>query len=271
MSELAKGAPPTPLLEVSGLEKLLGGELVLRGVDLKVMPGEVVCIVGPSGCGKSTLLRCIDMLIDPDAGWVKLDGELMGYRMANNASLVREPPRKVNAQRARIGMIFQQFNLWPHLTVLGNVMKAQMVVLERKEPEAHAKAVQILTRVGLEDKFEAYPHELSGGQQQRVAIARALAMDPRLMLCDEPTASLDPELIHEVLSVLRQLAEEGMTMVIVTHELGFAAKFADRIVFMDQGRIVEQGPPGELLEHPKTDRLKQFLSRLRRDPVQTAS
>ncbi len=257
------GAPP-PVLSLSGIEKSLGDELVLRGIDLTVAAGEVVCIVGPSGCGKSTLLRCIDMLIEPDAGYVRIDGELMGFRFGGN-NLIREPAQKTNAMRARIGMIFQQFHLWPHLTALGNVTKAQVIVLGRSQAEARARAIAILERVGLGDKLDTYPHELSGGQQQRVAIARALAMDPRLMLCDEPTASLDPELVHEVLAVLRQLAQDGMTMVIVTHELSFAARFAHRIVFMEQGRIVEQGSPADIIERPKSDRLKQFLSRLRRD------
>ena len=210
-------------------------------------------------------------MTEPDAGNVRIDGELMGIRLGGDGNRMREPARTTNAMRARIGMIFQQFNLWPHLTALGNVTKAQIVVLRRSPTEARARAIAILERVGLGDKLDVYPHELSSGQQQRVAIARAMAMDPRIMLCDEPTASLDPELVQEVLAVLRQLAEDGMTMIIATHELSFAAQVAHRIAFMDQGRIVEQGSPADIIERPKSERLQLFLSRLRRDEPAAAA
>ena len=246
-----------PLLEAHGLHKSFGGTRALAGVDLEVQAGEVVCIVGPSGCGKSTLLRCINWLQPPDSGSVRLAGARVsdgGGRARGQAAL--------NRARTRIGMVFQQFNCWPHLSVLENVALAQRVVLKRPAAEAATRAREMLTRVGLADKLAARPGQLSGGQQQRVAIARALAMEPMLMLLDEPTSALDPELVGDVLAVLRQLADDGLTMLVVTHELGFAAHVGNRLVFMDEGRIVEQGPPGELLANPQSERLQRFLDQL---------
>ena len=246
-----------PLLEVHGLHKCFGATRALDGVDLEVEPGEVVCIIGPSGCGKSTLLRCINWLLPPDSGSIRLAGD----RVSDGGGRAKGQAR-LNAARARIGMVFQQFNCWPHLSVLDNVALAQRVVLKRPAEEAAGRARILLTRVGLADKLEARPDELSGGQQQRVAIARALAMDPMLMLLDEPTSALDPELVGDVLAVLRQLADDGLTMLVVTHELGFAAHVGSRLVFMDQGRIVEQGPPQMLLRNPRSERLQRFLDQL---------
>jgi polar amino acid transport system ATP-binding protein len=251
-------------LQACGLRKSFGAVQALAGVDLQVEHGQVVCIIGPSGCGKSTLLRCINFLVEPDEGLVYLEGQPMGQIPRARGRVQRDSESNINRMRARIGMVFQQFNVWPHLSVLDNVVKAPMVVLKKSRSEAEGVARRLIQRVGLSDKIDAYPHQLSGGQQQRVAIARALAMSPKLILFDEPTSSLDPELVGEVLLVMRELAEEGMTMLVVTHELGFAAQVADRVVFMDFGRIVEDGPPQEVLVSPKSQRLQQFLSSVQR-------
>ena len=265
MIGLATGASevfPTPLVQVEGVEKRFGKVEALRGVDLAVNRGEVVCIIGPSGCGKSTLLRCVNGLHLPDSGRCRVDGqEIADFGRGGWRSRWRDS-RALDALRARVGMVFQQFNVWPHLTTLENVTKAPIVVKGEAPEEAHVKATRLLSRVGLEDKLDAYPDELSGGQQQRVAIARALAMEPIVMLFDEPTSSLDPELVGEVLAVMQELARDGMTMIVVTHELGFASRVADRIVFMEDGRVVEAGPPRQILRDPHTNRLKQFLSKL---------
>ena len=250
----------TPLLEVEGLAKAFGTVTALAGVDMAVAAGDVVCIIGPSGCGKSTLLRCINFLVEPDAGLVRIAGEPMGMVPTASGSRERDKEGNINRMRARIGMVFQQFNVWPHLTVLGNVTTAPMVILGRSRTEAEERALGLLERVGMLEKRDAYPAELSGGQQQRVAIARALAMEPQLILFDEPTSSLDPELVGEVLAVMRELADDGMTMLVVTHELGFALQMADRIVFMNDGLIVEEGAPDRMLYEPETERLRDFLS-----------
>ena len=231
----------------------------MKNVSLNVSKGEVICIIGPSGCGKSTLLRTVNWLTPPDSGKVILKGEIIG---SDTGKMTFEQNRSLNEFRARIGMVFQQFNVWPHLNALENVVRAQIVVRKRMRDEAEKKAIKILNEVGLKDKIDEWPDNLSGGQKQRLAIARSLAMDPILMLLDEPTSALDPELIGEVLSVLRNLVNEGMTMLIVTHELGFASKFGDKIVFMDAGEIIESGPPNTILKSPKTERLKLFLEKL---------
>ena len=253
---------PTPLVQVEAVEKRFGKVEALRGVDLEVNRGEVVCIIGPSGCGKSTLLRCVNGLHLPDSGRCRVDGQEIADFSRGGWMSRRRDSRALDALRARVGMVFQQFNVWPYITSLENVTKAPIVVKGEAPEEAHAKATRLLSRVGLEDKLDAYPDELSGGQQQRVAIARALAMEPIVMLFDEPTSSLDPELVGEVLSVMQELARDGMTMIVVTHELGFASRVSDRIVFMEAGRIVEAGPPRQILRDPHTNRLKQFLSKL---------
>jgi polar amino acid transport system ATP-binding protein len=237
-------------IELHGLRKAFGDLEVLRGIDLTVAPGEVVCVIGPSGSGKSTLLRCVNLLETPTCGRVVVGGvELTA------------PGCDIDAARRRIGMAFQQFNLFPHLTVLANVTIAQRKVLRRTAAEAERIARENLARVGLSDKIGEYPAKLSGGQQQRVAIARALAMGPRVMLFDEPTSALDPELVGDVLGVMRGLAEDGMTMLVVTHEMSFAREVADRVVFMDAGTIVEQGPPS-LLDAPARERTRRFLARV---------
>jgi len=239
---------PTPPIEIEDLHKSFGALEVLRGVDLSVTTGEVICIIGPSGSGKSTLLRCVNLLEVPSAGRVLIEG----YD-------ITDPDTDVDEVRAKIGMVFQQFNLFPHLTVLKNLTIAQQKVLGRSSSEAASVAEAMLSRVGLADKRDEYPIRLSGGQQQRVAIARSLCMNPDMMLFDEPTSALDPELIGEVLDVMRALAEEGMTMLVVTHEMGFAKQVADRVLFIDEGVIQEQGPPREVLENPKNDRTRRFL------------
>jgi polar amino acid transport system ATP-binding protein len=248
-----------PLVHVRGLAKSFGSHRVLEGVDLDVAAGEVVVMLGPSGSGKSTLLRCLNHLERPDAGFVRIDGELIGYRYSGGR-LHELRPKAITRQRARIGMVFQQFNLFPHKTVLANLIEAPIAVGGLKNDEAIAQAHDLLRKVGLSDKTDAYPRHLSGGQQQRVAIARALAMRPELMLFDEPTSALDPELVGEVLSVMRDLARSGMTMIVVTHEIGFAREVADHVVFLDQGRIVESGPPAEVLLNPRHERAQAFLA-----------
>jgi len=256
------GVGEAPILEIIDIHKSFGQLNALDGVNLSVQPGEVVCIIGPSGCGKTTLLRCITFLVQPDSGRIFLSHEPVGMVAGRDGRLRRGDERAVNRMRARIGMVYQSLNVWPHLSVLDNVMRGPMLVLEQSKSQAEGTARRMLERVGLSDKVHSRPGELSGGQKQRVAIARALAMDPELMLFDEPTSALDPELVREVLAVIRELASGGMTMLIVTHELGFARWVADRIVFMDKGRIVEEGPPAELLGAPRTDRLREFLSLL---------
>jgi len=237
-----------PPIEIEDLHKSFGVLEVLRGVDLSVTTGEVICIIGPSGSGKSTLLRCVNLLEVPSAGRVLIEG----YD-------ITDPETDVDEVRAKIGMVFQQFNLFPHLTVLKNLTIAQRKVLGRSSDEAISVAEAMLSRVGLADKRDEYPIRLSGGQQQRVAIARSLCMNPDMMLFDEPTSALDPELIGEVLDVMRALADEGMTMLVVTHEMGFAKQVADRVLFIDEGVIQEQGPPREVLENPKSERTRRFL------------
>ena len=246
-------------LELKELHKNFGEITALKNVSLNVSKGEVIFIIGPSGCGKSTLLRAVNWLTPPDKGEVWLEGNIVG---SLSSKLTIEESKLLNNFRARMGMVFQQFNVWPHLNALENVVRAQMVVAKRNRAEAEAKALKILDEVGLSDKIGEWPDNLSGGQKQRLAIARSLAMDPTLMLLDEPTSALDPELVGEVLSVLRRLVTNGMTMLIVTHELGFASKFGDRIVFMDGGEIIEEGTPKNILNAPKTQRLKMFLEKL---------
>lgn len=253
-----------PLLRLEGVVKSFGAIRAVRGVDLEVFHGEVICIIGPSGCGKSTLLRCINFLEEADEGYVYLDGEPIGMRNVSGKRR-RDSEANINRARRRIGMVFQLFNVWPHLTALGNVVTPQVTVLGRPKPEAETFARDLLNRVGLTDKADSYPADLSGGERQRVAIARALAMEPRLMLFDEATSALDPELVSEVISVISALAEAGMTMIVVTHELGFATRVADRIIFMDEGLFVEEGPPKVVLGNPKSERLERFLAQVMYD------
>jgi polar amino acid transport system ATP-binding protein len=247
------------MIEVRNLGKRFGAVQVLTGIDLDIRPSEVVCIIGPSGSGKSTLLRSIAFLERYDEGTVRIRGELLGYRDVGGKR-VDASAKEIDRVRSSIGMVFQLFHLWPHMTALSNVTEALKVVKRMPRKEAKARGREVLGKVGLADRADAYPAELSGGQKQRVAIARALAMQPTIMLFDEPTSALDPELVGEVLNVMKQLAAEGMTMAIVTHEMGFAAHVADRVVFMDQGRIVEEGPPDTLFSNPKSERLQQFLN-----------
>jgi polar amino acid transport system ATP-binding protein len=247
------------MVKALSITKRFGTLAALDDVSLEIASGEVVCIVGPSGSGKSTLLRCINQLERIDAGAIWVDGELAGYRQ-DGGRLVELTDRDVARQRLASGMVFQRFNLFAHMTALQNVIEGPVTVLKQPKAAAIAEAEALLARVGLAEKRNAYPSELSGGQQQRVAIARALAMKPRLMLFDEPTSALDPELVGEVLAVMRNLAKSGMTMVVVTHELGFAREVADRVVFMDQGRLVEQGPPAQVLGAPQHPRTRDFIA-----------
>ncbi|MBF6174307.1 amino acid ABC transporter ATP-binding protein [Nocardia blacklockiae] len=241
--------------------KSFGALQVLKGISLEVARGEVMCLVGPSGSGKSTFLRCINHLEQVNAGRLYVDGDLVGYR-EKGGRLYELNPREAARQRRDIGMVFQHFNLFPHRTVLENVIEAPTQVKKLRKAAAVTRATELLDRVGLAEKAEAYPAQLSGGQQQRVAIARALAMEPKLMLFDEPTSALDPELVGEVLGVMRELAASGMTMVVVTHEMGFAREVADQLVFMDGGVVVESGPPREVLANPRHERTQAFLSRI---------
>ncbi|MBL7488891.1 amino acid ABC transporter ATP-binding protein [Frankia sp. AgB1.9] len=243
------------------VHRSFGRNHVLRGVSLRVDPGEVLCLIGPSGSGKTTVLRCMNHLEKIDAGRLWIDGDLVGYR-EHGGKLHELREREVSKRRAEIGMVFQRFNLFAHKTALENIMEAPLRVRREKRSEVEERARGLLDRVGLGHRCEAYPSQLSGGQQQRVAIARALAMRPKLMLFDEPTSALDPELVGEVLAIMRQLATEGMTMVVVTHEMGFAREAADTVVFMDGGVVVETGPPDQVLVNPRHDRTKSFLSKV---------
>ena len=245
-----------PMVRLRGICKRFGDLEVLKGVDIDIAKGEVVCILGPSGSGKSTLLRCVNLLAPPEAGEIYVEGRdiCRGPRSGSG-----EQSWELDFVRQRVGIVFQQFNLFPHKTALENVTLAQETVLGRSRTEARSKATELLNRVGLGEKLNQYPETPSGGQQQRVAIARALAMDPHVMLFDEVTSALDPELVKEVLDTMRELAAEGMTMIVVTHEIGFAREVADRVVFMDGGVIVEQGPPAEVLESPREERTQRFL------------
>jgi polar amino acid transport system ATP-binding protein len=257
-----RAAIERPMLEIERISKRFGALEVLRGVSLSVTAGEVVVVIGPSGSGKTTLLRCINLLEDYEQGTVTVDGEPVGYRLDPRAGQrVRMSEREIAAAREHIGIVFQSFNLFPHMTVLHNITAAPVRVKGQPRAKAEARARELLALVGLSDKANEYPVRLSGGQQQRVAIARALAMDPKIMLFDEVTSALDPELVGEVLSAMQQLARDGMTMVVVTHEMSFARDIADRIVFMDGGVIVEQGKPDQLLFSPQTDRVRAFLKR----------
>ncbi|BAO90746.1 amino acid ABC transporter ATP-binding protein [Caballeronia cordobensis] len=260
-SGLASGAASQAaltVLQLNGISKSFGENHVLRDVSLTVHKGETVCLLGPSGCGKSTLLRCVNWLEIPDAGTVHVSGRRMGVR---EGSSIKMNDAELARSRARIGMVFQHFALWPHLTVLQNVMEAPLHVLGRPRDEVRAQAERLLERVGLAAKMEAYPSRLSGGQKQRVGIARALAMNPDILLFDEPTSALDPMLVGEVLTVMRSLAQEGATMVIVTHEMEFARQVASRVVFMDAGQVIESAPPEQFFDSPQTPRARQFLAR----------
>lgn len=239
----------TKKVKVTGLCKSFGDLEVLKGIDVEINEGEVVCLIGPSGSGKSTFLRCLNRLEDSTSGTVEVDGAEISDRSID-----------INKVRENIGMVFQQFNLFAHKTVKGNVMFAPVELKKMTKAEAEKKAMELLRRVGLEDKADSYPHQLSGGQQQRVAIARALAMNPDIMLFDEPTSALDPEMVKEVLNLIQELAQDGMTMVIVTHEMGFARQVANRVMFFDEKGIKEEGTPEEVFDNPKCDRLKSFLS-----------
>ena len=251
----------TPMVLSEGLHKSFGKLEVLKGIDLAVRPGEVCCLLGPSGSGKSTFLRCINHLEKVSAGRLSVDGELVGYRQEGE-KLYELREKETAAKRAEIGMVFQRFNLFPHLTALGNIIEAPMRVLKVPKAEALDRARTLLERVGLSDKTDSYPAQLSGGQQQRVAIARALAMQPKLMLFDEPTSALDPELVGEVLEVMRGLAADGMTMVVVTHEMAFARDVGDTVVFMDGGVVVEKGDPTQVINDPQHERTKAFLGKV---------
>ena len=243
------------------VRKRFGRLEVLKGVSLKVKRGEVVCVIGPSGSGKTTFIRCIHHLEKIDGGRIEVNGHLIGYR-EQNGKLIEDSERSIARQRAEIGMVFQRFNLFPHKTALENVIEAPVQVRGVPKRQAIQQAEELLRRVGLADKRDVYPGKLSGGQQQRVAIARALAMRPALMLFDEPTSALDPEVIGEVLDVMKELALEGMTMIVVTHEMGFAREAADRVVMMDDGRIIEEGTPEHFFREPREERTKQFLSKI---------
>ncbi|MEW2329459.1 amino acid ABC transporter ATP-binding protein [Micromonospora chersina] len=250
-----------PMVQCRSLRKSFGRLEVLRGIDLTIDRGRVVCVVGPSGSGKSTLLRCLNHLEEPQAGRVYVDGELIGYS-ERGGRLRPLPDARLRRQRESIGMVFQRFHLFPHRTALENVMEGLVAVKGVPTADARRRAADLLDRVGLADRAHHYPAQLSGGQQQRVAIARSLAMSPKLMLFDEPTSALDPELVGEVLEVMKDLAASGMTMIVVTHEMGFAREVGDHFVFMDEGLIVEQGPPREVLAAPRHDRTRAFLSKV---------
>ncbi|MFK0289366.1 amino acid ABC transporter ATP-binding protein [Streptomyces sp. NPDC090442] len=249
------------MVKAEGVHKSFGNAHILKGIDLEVAPREVFCLIGPSGSGKSTFLRCINHLEKVNAGRLSVDGELVGYR-EHHGKLYELRDREVAARRRDIGMVFQRFNLFPHMTAVENVMEAPVQVKGEAKASARERAVKLLDRVGLADKAGNYPSQLSGGQQQRVAIARALAMEPKLMLFDEPTSALDPELVGDVLDVMKDLAADGMTMVVVTHEMGFAREVGDSLVFMDDGVVVESGHPREVLTNPRHERTQSFLSKV---------
>jgi len=251
----------TPMVLSEGVHKRFGRLEVLKGIDLEVGRGEVMCLLGPSGSGKSTLLRCINHLEKINSGRLSVDGELVGYR-EGGGKLHELHEKEVAGKRAEIGMVFQAFNLFPHMTALENVTLAPTCVKGARRSDARERGTALLQRVGLSDKLDVYPVALSGGQQQRVAIARALAMEPKLMLFDEPTSALDPELVGDVLDAMRQLARDGMTMIVVTHEVGFAREVADTVVFMDAGVVVESGPPAEVLGNPRHERTRSFLDKV---------
>lgn len=251
----------TPMISAQNVHKSFGQFEVLKGIDLEVQPGEVACLLGPSGSGKSTFLRCVNHLDKATAGRLYVDGELIGYR-EKNGILYEISEKQAAQQRSDIGMVFQSFNLFPHRTVIENIIEAPMQVKKVPEDKARKRAMELLEEVGLASKADNFPVQLSGGQQQRVAIARAVAMDPKLMLFDEPTSALDPELVGEVLRVMKDLAAQGMTMLVVTHEMGFAREVADKTFFMDGGVVLESGTPAEVLENPQHPRTKEFLSSL---------
>ncbi|MDR3372089.1 MAG: amino acid ABC transporter ATP-binding protein [Ancalomicrobiaceae bacterium] len=248
-----------PAIRARGVVKRFADLEVLTGIDLDVARGAVTCLLGPSGSGKSTLLRCVAFLEECTDGIIEIDGEPLGFGLGPNGERMRLPASSIRPVRSKIGMVFQQFNLWPHMTALGNVAEALVTVRRLSRSEAHDRAMAELDKVGLAKRAGHYPSELSGGQQQRVAIARALALEPRIMLFDEPTSSLDPELTGEVLNVMRSLAETGMTMLVVTHEIGFAASVASKIVFLDHGRLLVEGAPGDVFGKPRHPRIDQFL------------
>jgi polar amino acid transport system ATP-binding protein len=250
-----------PMVKAEAVHKRFGRLEVLKGISLEVQPREVACLLGPSGSGKSTFLRCINHLEKIDAGRLWVDGSLVGYRQSGDR-LYELKESEVARERADIGMVFQHFNLFPHMTALENVIEAPLHVKGTPRAEAVKRGTELLQRVGVGDKLRTYPSQLSGGQQQRVAIARALAMEPKLMLFDEPTSALDPELVGDVLDVMRGLAEDGMTMIVVTHEMGFARQVADRVIFMSEGSIVEEGPPLEFFKNPKHARTRKFLGEI---------
>ncbi|MCW2289405.1 amino acid ABC transporter ATP-binding protein [Leucobacter luti] len=254
-------ATETPMVLAEGVSKSFGSNLVLKSISLEVQRGEVLCLVGPSGSGKSTFLRCINHLETVNAGRLSVDGVLVGYRQQGD-KIYEMHPREASKQRRDIGMVFQRFNLFPHMTALENVMLAPTLLRKGDRATQKSRALDLLARVGLADRHDYYPAHLSGGQQQRVAIARALAMEPKLMLFDEPTSALDPELVGEVLDVMKGLAQSGMTMIVVTHEMGFAREVADKLVFMDGGVVVESGVPAEVLSNPQRERTKAFLSKV---------
>jgi polar amino acid transport system ATP-binding protein len=255
------GTAGRPMVKAEGVHKRFGHVEVLKGIDLEVAPSEVMCVIGPSGSGKSTFLRCINHLEKIDAGRLWVDGRLVGYR-EHGGKLHELRDREVAAQRRDIGMVFQRFHLFPHMTALENVIEAPLRVKGMAKAAARERGVELLERVGLGDRVHNYPNQLSGGQQQRVAIARALAMEPKLMLFDEPTSALDPELVGEVLDVMRELAQSGMTMLVVTHEMGFAREVGDTLVFMDDGAVVEAGDPKQVLTDPQHERTRAFLSKV---------
>ncbi len=252
---------PDPLVLAEGVRKSFGSAEVLRGISLSVDPGQVLCVIGPSGSGKSTLIRCINHLEKIDGGRLLVNGHLVGYRRVGN-KLHEMRESEIAKRREDVGMVFQQFNLFPHMTALQNICEAPTRVKKVPKTQAMDEARALLQQVGLDGREDAYPAQLSGGQQQRVAIARALAMQPKLMLFDEPTSALDPELVGEVLDVMKELARAGMTMIVVTHEMGFAREVADQLVFMDEGMVVESGDPREVLANPQHDRTKTFLSKV---------
>jgi ABC-type polar amino acid transport system ATPase subunit len=253
---MTETAIQTEIIEVKGLRKSFDQQEILSGIDINIKQGEVVCIIGPSGSGKSTLLRCLNLLETPSGGTISIDGDVIFPQSENS----RKREMNLRSFRSKVGMVFQQFNLWPHKTVINNLIEAPLLVHKKDKKEAIEFAEKLLVKVGLSEKRDTHPASLSGGQQQRVAIARALAMEPKIMLFDEPTSALDPELVGEVLKVMKDLASEGMTMIVVTHEMGFARDVADRIIFMDQGVVMEEGAPEGIFSKPKSERLRQFLT-----------